>query len=283
MRDVEIGGQASSPIRVGAGHPLVWIVGVVGGRDPETLLKTAEPLKKLSEKLAVPLILKASDSEHAGDSGPLGWERLLEGLAWVRAELEVPVLGEVRQVDDLEAASPVLDVIQIPDFLCQHEPLLEAAGALGRPVSVKRGRFASPRAMSHAVRELERTGNQRILLTEAGASFGYETVVGDMTAIPRLRALGYPVALDVTPLGRPLGPRPGTRDPKEPRESVSESLRLLLRSATCAGAAAVCVDTHPNPSELGRASLVPYPLEEMEDLMLEVRDLSSLIRARGYA
>lgn len=274
MRDVEIGGE----VCLGSGRPLVWIVGPGDSQDESQLAPTAERLKKLSEKLGVPLVFKLGRGrESLDDPGRENRRELeFEKLAWIRSRFELPVLGEVESVDDLEAAGQLLDVIQIPDFLCEQSSLLAAATATGRPVSVRRARFLSPEALSRTVAELARGGGSGLLLTEAGVCFGYENTLADMTMIPRLRALGWPVVFDVAPLCRCLGGgRAASRLP-----GARESLVPLLRAAIAAGAAAVSFETGPGWAAAGHGR---PSLEELEGLMLELRGLADWMRLRGYA
>ena len=286
MRDVEIGGK----VCLGSGRPLAWIVGPGAGQDESRLAATAERLKKLSEKLDVPLVFKAGRGSESLEvpSREGRRELLFEKLAWIRSQFELPVLGEVESADDLEAAGQLLDVIQVPDFLCEQSLPLAAATATGRPVSVRRTRFVSPEAPSRTgaglaselARELEREPERResagVMLPAAGVSFGYENVLADMTMIPRLRALGWPVVFDVVPLGRCLSGAGAGSCLLGPRELLTS----LLRAAVAAGAAAVSLEIALGPAHAGQG----WPsLEELEELMQELHGLGDWMRLRGYA
>jgi 2-dehydro-3-deoxyphosphooctonate aldolase (KDO 8-P synthase) len=281
MQTVEIG-EGARRVRIGHGLPLAWIAGPCVIEDEKTLATTAERLKKLSEKLGVPLVFKSSyekDNRGSAESyrGP-GLDCGLELLAWIKQEFELPVLSDVHRVEDIDAAREVLDVIQIPAFLCQQTSLVVAVGKAGKPVNVKKGQFLSPEGMSSPVGKLERAGNRQILLTERGASFGYNQLVSDMTSIPTMQALGYPVVFDAGHSVRRYG-----IPSSDPRGGSPELIPALLRAGIAAGANAVFLETHPSPAHAKCDAASQFPLDRIEDLMTHARDLSRLIREQGYA
>jgi 2-dehydro-3-deoxyphosphooctonate aldolase (KDO 8-P synthase) len=243
---------------------------------------TAERLTKLSEKLKVPIIFKSSyekDNRSSTDHyvGP-GLDEGLETLAWIRQEFEIPVLSDVHRVDDVAAAREVLDMIQIPAFLCQQTSLVLAVGHAGKPVNIKKGQFLSPEAMSGPVNKLESTGNRQILLTERGTCFGYNQLVADLTSIPVMQGLGYPVAFDAGHAVRRYG-----IPSADPRGGTPQHIPALARGAVAAGANAIFLETHPSPSNARCDAASQYPLDGMEDLLLQIRELSELIRSQGHA
>ncbi len=242
----------------------------------------AERLKKLSEKLEVPLVFKSSYEKDNRSSeehyaGP-GIDDGLELLAWVRKEFELPVLSDVHRVEDLAAAGEVLDVIQIPAFLCQQTSLVVAAGRTGKVINLKKGQFMAPEGMSSPVVKLERSGNRQILLTERGAFFGYNQLVADMTAIPTMQQLGYPVVFDAGHQVRRYG-----IPSADPRGGTPEFIPPLVRAAIATGANAIFLETHPDPSRARCDAASQFPLEKMEDLLVRARDLADLIRSQGHA
>src|SRR5258706_7015256 len=200
-------------------------------------------------------------------------------LAWIRKEFELPVLSDVHSVEEVAAAREVLDVIQIPAFLCQQTTLLIAAGKSGKPVNIKKGQFMSPSSMKYPAGKGSRTGNERILITERGAQFGYHNLVADMTAIPEMKEIGYPVVFDAghqirrygIPSTDPAGGHSRELIPVLLRSAIAagtngaslgfgwvsrktpfvpfELIPVLLRSAIAAGTNGVFLETHPNPSE----------------------------------
>lgn len=243
---------------------------------------TAERLKKLSEKLRVPLIFKSSYEKDNRSSeeyyaGP-GLDEGLETLAWIRKEFELPVISDVHRVEDVAAAREALDMIQIPAFLCQQTSLLLAVGRAGRPVNVKKMQFLAPEAMASAVGKLERMGNDQIMLTERGTAFGYNQLVADLTSIPTMQELGCPVAFDAGHVVRRYG-----IPSADPKGGAPSRIPVLVRAAVGAGANAVFLETHPSPKHARCDAASQFPLERMEDLMLQARDLADLIREQGHA
>lgn len=283
MRIVEIGDATSGKVRLGEGLPLAWICGPCVIEKQSLMASTAERLKKLSEKLRVPLIFKSSylkdnRSDELSYQGP-GIDEGLEMLAWIRKEFELPVLSDVHSVEEMSAAREVLDVIQIPAFLCQQTTLLIAAGKTGKPVNIKKGQFMAPGSMKHPVGKVERTGNERVFITERGAQFGYHTLVADMTAVPIMKEIGVPIVFDAGHQVRRYG-IPST-DPAggAPREFIP----VLLRSAVAAGVNGVFLETHPNPAEALCDAASQYPLDQLEGLMMQAGALAELMREQGHA
>jgi 2-dehydro-3-deoxyphosphooctonate aldolase (KDO 8-P synthase) len=282
VQEVIVGDSSTGQIRIGAGRPLAWIAGPCVIEDRGTMATTAERLKKLSEKLGIGLIFKSSYEKDNRSSeehyrGP-GLEEGLEILAWIRRELALPVLSDVHRVEDVAAAREVLDVIQIPAFLCQQTSLVLAVGRAGRPVNVKKGQFLAPEAMSGAVGKLESTGNRQILLTERGTCFGYNYFVADLTSIPVMQGLGYPVVFDAGHVVRRYG-----IPSADPRGGMRGHIPTLVRAAIAAGANAMFLETHPSPPEALCDAASQFPLERVEDLLMEARDLAELVRAQGHA
>ncbi|HTO70647.1 MAG TPA: 3-deoxy-8-phosphooctulonate synthase [Myxococcota bacterium] len=282
MQTVEIGGAGSARVRFGPGLPLAWICGPCVIESQSLMGATAERLKKLSEKLSVPLVFKSSYlKDNRGDElsyqGP-GLDDGLEMLAWIRKEFELPVLSDVHSVEEIAAAREVLDVIQIPAFLCQQTTLLIAAGKSGKPVNVKKGQFLSPAGMASPIGKLERAGCSRILLTERGAQFGYNQLVADMAALPEMKDLGYPVVFDAGHQVRRYG-----IPSSDPRGGTPQHIPVLLRAAVAAGANGVFLETHPNPREALCDAASQFPLDQLEDLMMQATALAELMREQGHA
>ncbi len=282
MQEVTIGDPTIGEIRIGRERPLAWIAGPCVIEERSLMAATAERLKKLAEKLEVPLIFKSSFEKDNRSSeehytGP-GLDEGLETLAWVRKEFGLPVISDVHRVEDVSSAREVLDVIQIPAFLCQQTSLVLAVGRAGKPVNVKKMQFLSPEAMSGAVSKLESTGNRQILLTERGTSFGYNQLVADLTAIPIMQGLGYPVAFDAGHAVRRYG-----IPSADPKGGAREHIPTLLRAGIAAGVNAVFLETHPSPSNALCDAASQFPLDALEDLMSQARDLADLMRRQGHA
>lgn len=266
VRTVEVGDATAATVRFGAGLALPFIAGPAVIEDQPLMANAAERLKKLSEKLEVPVVFKSSyEREGAGPGLDLG----LELLAWIRKEFELPVLCDVHRIEDLAAAREVLDVIQIPAILCQQTPLLVAAAETGNVLNVQKSQHLAPSALRDPVDQIEEAGNNRLLLTERGASFGYDDLIADMTAIPTMQALGYPVIFNA---GHPV-----RQDP------ASEFVSVLMRAAIAAGANGIALETHPHPPAAAADNTRQFPLDRLEDLMTLARDLATLIRTQQHA
>jgi 2-dehydro-3-deoxyphosphooctonate aldolase (KDO 8-P synthase) len=283
LRTVEVGEGPVSRVRFGPGLPLAWIAGPCVIESQSVMANAAERIAKLAEKLHVGIVFKSSyekdnRSTELSYQGP-GLDDGLELLAWVRREFGLPVLTDVHRAEDLGAVAEAVDLIQIPAFLCQQTSLVVAAGKTGKPVNVKKGQFLSPEGMFSSVGKLERTGNRRILLTERGSSFGYNNLVADMTAIPVMQELGYPVIFDAGHQVRRYG------IPSEHPEGgrSRELIPVLLRAAIAAGANGVFLETHPSPPDALCDAASQYPLDRFEDLVQQSQDLAALIRAQGHA
>ena len=197
MKEIRIGKW-----KVGETAPLLVIAGPCVIEDESTTVAIARELKEIQKRLNIPLVFKASFDKANRTSihsyrGP-GLTAGLDLLDFIRARFELPVLADVHQVSEIEKAAQVLDVIQIPAFLCRQTDLLMAAGRTGRPVNVKKGPFLSPWDMRFVVEKIAETGNEQILLTERGTTFGYNNLVVDMRSLPILSGLGYPVIFDAT-------------------------------------------------------------------------------------
>src|SRR5436305_478328 len=238
-REVHIG-----PIAVGGGHPLVLIGGPCAIEDEKHALMTAERLATIAADKRVPYVYKSSyDKANRSSVNSYRGPGLVEGLRILRKVREtvgVPVLSDVHQVSEVDPAAEVLDVIQIPAFLCRQTDLLLAAAATGKPVNVKKGQFVAPRDMKNVVDKILSKGNEAILLTERGTSFGYNNLVVDMRGLAVLRDLGYPVVFDAThsvQLPGGAGDRSGARSPRHsPRRGRRRTSSIPPRASTATSA-----------------------------------------------
>ena len=229
---------------VGGGE-LVLIAGPCVIEDAALTLDIARTLKRCAEELALPLIFKASYDKANRTSlssfrGP-GLAKGLEILARVKEEVGLPVLSDVHQVVEVAPAAAVLDVLQIPAFLCRQTDLVVAAAATGKPLNIKKGQFMAPWDMGPVVQKARSTGNSQVILTERGGSFGYNNLVVDFRSLALMQDLGCPVVLDAThsvqlPGGQ--GTCSGGR-----REFVP----LLARAGVAAGADGIFLEVHPEP------------------------------------
>ncbi|MBN1511527.1 MAG: 3-deoxy-8-phosphooctulonate synthase [Phycisphaerae bacterium] len=261
-------------IHVGPGHPLVFIAGPCVIESHRACLSLAGRLADLAERLSVPLIFKASFDKANRTSlqsfrGP-GLERGLETLAAVRARYGLPLLTDVHTEDQVSSASMVVDVLQIPAFLCRQTDLLLAAAATNCAVNVKKGQFLAPEDMRHVAEKIAHSGNRRILLTERGSSFGYHQLVADLRSLPIMRGLGYPVVFDATHSVQ----RPGAGAGRSGGDG--RLAPALARAAVAVGCDAVFMETHANPvkalSDAENAVSVRH-LEALWRKLVEIHEL----------
>jgi len=263
---------AVGAITIGGGAPLVLIGGPCAIEDERHALATAERLATIAADCRVPFIYKSS-YDKANRSSVNGYRGpgLVEGLRIlrkVRDRVGVPVLSDVHQVSEVDPAAEVLDVIQIPAFLCRQTDLLLAAAATGKPVNVKKGQFLAPRDMRNVVDKILSKGNESVLLTERGTSFGYNNLVVDLRGLSIMRDLGYPIVFDAThsvQLPGGAGDRSG---------GERQYVPALARAAVAFGVDALFMEMHEDPD---RTLPDGRPLSDGPN-MLRIDDLPALLR-----
>ncbi len=259
-RVVEVG-----DLRLANDRPLALIAGPCALESRAHALEMAEAIAGIARRLDIPFVFKTSfdkANRSAVDSPRgLGLEAALDIFAEVKARVGCPVLTDVHEAGQCAPAAAVVDVLQIPAFLCRQTDLLLAAGRSGAAVNVKKGQFLAPWDMANVVEKVRSTGNDRVLVTERGVSFGYNTLVSDLRALPILAAGGDPVVFDATHsvqqpggLGRASG---GQR----------EFVPVLARAAVAIGVAAVFIETHQDPDRAPSDGPNMVPLAELEDLL----------------
>jgi 2-dehydro-3-deoxyphosphooctonate aldolase (KDO 8-P synthase) len=259
-------------VRIGGDAPLALIGGPCAIEDEKHALMTAERLAAIAADHGIPFVYKSSYDKANRSSGE-GYRGpgLVEGLRIlrrVRDEIGVPVLSDVHQVAEVEPAAQVLDVLQIPAFLCRQTDLVVAAARTGRPVNVKKGQFLAPADMRNVVDKIRGTGNEQILLTERGSAFGYHNLIVDMRGLVQMRELGYPVVFDATHSVQLPGAA-GTRSGGERR-----FVPALARAATAVGIDALFMEMHEDPD---RTLADGRPLSDGPN-MLRIDDLPALLR-----
>ena len=240
-------------------------------------LETARELREVARRLDLPLVFKSSylkANRSAGDaySGP-GLEAGLEMLAEVKRETGLPVLTDVHSIEEVGPAAEVADVLQIPAFLSRQTFLIRAAAETGRVVNLKKGQFLAPDDMALAIEKVTAAGNDRVIITERGTTFGYHNLVVDMRSLGRLRELGYPVVFDATHSVQL--PSAGERESGGERRFVA----LLARAATAAGLDGIFLETHPDPATARCDAASQWPLSSFAALLEELRELHA-VRAR---
>lgn len=270
MREVEVGNFS-----LGNGKPLALICGPCVIESEESALFTAEYLKKLSLRLGIPLIYKSSYDKANRSSvhsfrGP-GLERGLLILERIKKEFELPVLTDVHSVEEAKAVGDVCDVLQIPAFLCRQTDLIAAAAETGRVINVKKGQFMAPWDMKNVVDKIESMGNQKIILTDRGTSFGYNNLVCDMRGIPIMQELGYPVCFDATHAVQLPGGN-GTSSGGQ-----RQYIGVLARAAVAAGCDLLFIEAHHNPAEAKSDKDSQLPLDQLEDLLVQLQRIHSAL------
>ncbi len=239
-------------------------------------MKMAERIARVAGDLKIPYIFKASYDKANRTSvdsyrGP-GLRAGLKVLARIKKEFRLPVLTDVHTPEEVFPAAEVSDVLQIPAFLSRQTDLLVAAGRSGAVVNIKKGQFLAPQAMEHALAKVLSTGNQRILVTERGTSFGYNNLVVDVRSIPILKSFGFPVILDVTHSVQLPG-AVGVASGGQP-----EFIEPLARAGVAAGVDGIFLEIHDNPSKALSDGANALPLKKLRPLLERLSELARLVR-----
>ncbi len=263
-------------ITFGGKNPFVLIAGPCVIESKAGALKIAESLKKITTKLKVPFVFKASYDKANRTSihsfrGP-GIEEGLRVLADIKAKIGVPVLSDVHDKYEAQLAAEVLDIIQIPAFLCRQTDLIVAAAKTGKVINVKKGQFMAPWDVKGIIKKMEEAGNRKLLLTERGVSFGYNTLVSDFRGLAIMRDLGYPVVFDATHSVQ----KPGGLGHASGGES--QYIPLLARCAVSAGVDAIFLETHPNPAKSLSDGPNMIPLNKLESLLKDLVAIDKIIK-----
>jgi 2-dehydro-3-deoxyphosphooctonate aldolase (KDO 8-P synthase) len=263
-------------LRLGANNPLFLIAGPCVIESEAHARKMAEQVARIAAEADVPYIFKASYDKANRSSmksfrGP-GLKEGLRILGKIKNELRLPILTDIHDASQAAPASEICDILQIPAFLSRQTDLLEAAAKTGRIVNVKKAQFLSPWEMSNVVEKIAATGNDKIILTERGASFGYQNLVVDIRSFPILRKLGYPVVFDVTHSVQLPGGQ-GHASGGQP-----EFIEPLARAGVAAGADGIFLETHDNPAAALSDGANALPLSQLGGLLARLKSLSSLVR-----
>ncbi len=253
-------------VKFGNALPLAVIAGPCALESRTHAFEMAGALKEIAQRLGIGLVFKTSfdkANRTSGSSGRgMGLGQALKIFADIRSELGVPVLTDVHEIDQCVPAAEVVDVLQIPAFLSRQTDLLVAAARTGKVVNVKKGQFLAPWDMVHAVEKITSAGNPNVLVTERGASFGYNTLVSDMRALPIMaRTTGAPVIFDATHSVQ----QPGGQGASSGGQR--EFVPVLARAAVAVGVAGVFIETHQDPDKAPSDGPNMVPLKEFEDLL----------------
>jgi 2-dehydro-3-deoxyphosphooctonate aldolase (KDO 8-P synthase) len=258
--------------------PLALFAGPCQMESRQHAMEMASALKEICGRLGIGLVYKtsfdkANRTSLSGKRG-VGLDGALAVFAEIRASLGVPVVTDVHEAGQCARVAEVVDVLQIPAFLCRQTDLLVAAAQTGRPVKVKKGQFLAPWDMRNVVAKLTGSGNANVLVTERGASFGYNTLVVDMRALPILREIGCPVIFDATHAVQQPGGQ-GTRSGGERR-----FVAPLARAAVAVGIAGLFIETHEDPERAPSDGPNMVPLKDFEGLLRDVMALDALVKRR---
>jgi len=263
-------------ITIGSGHPLVLIAGPCAIEGESFMLDVATRLRDIAAKAGVPFIFKSSYDKANRTSirsyrGP-GLSEGLEILQKVKDVVGVPVLSDVHTVEEVEPAAAVLDVLQIPAFLCRQTDLVVAAAQTGKPVNVKKGQFLAPWDTQNIVEKVRSVGNDQVLLTERGTSFGYNNLVADMRSLVIMRSFDVPVVFDATHSVQLPGGA-GTASSGQ-REFVPH----LARAAVATGCDALFMEIHPDPDHAPSDGPNMLRLEDLPALLAQIMPIDRIVR-----
>jgi 2-dehydro-3-deoxyphosphooctonate aldolase (KDO 8-P synthase) len=268
---------AVGAVRFGNELPLALVAGPCALESRAHALEMAAALKEIAGKAGVGLVYKTSfdkaNRTSARSARGIGLEQALPIFAEIRTSLNLPVLTDVHEVAQCAQVAEVVDVLQIPAFLCRQTDLLLAAARTGKPVNVKKGQFLAPWDMANVVDKITSAGNRNVLVTERGVSFGYNTLVSDMRALPILKRLGAPVIFDATHSVQQPGGQ-GTASGGE-REFVP----VLARAAVAVGVAGIFIETHQDPDKAPSDGPNMLPLKQMEPLLRRLVEFDRLAKS----
>jgi len=266
-------------IEVGGKNPLLLIAGPCVLEGYEHSLMIGKEAQNICNKLGMPYVFKASFDKANRSSfnsfrGP-GLEEGLKILKKIKDELQVPATSDIHEPYQAKPAAEVLDILQIPAFLCRQTDLIHAAAQTNCVVNVKKGQFLAPWDMKNVINKITETGNEKIMLTERGASFGYNTLVTDMRSLPIMRELGYPVVMDATHSVQTPGGQGTTSG------GQSQFVPCMARAAAAAGIDALFLEVHDNPAEALSDGPNMVRLDELEGLLRTVLDIDTVLRRNG--
>ena len=259
-------------MKIGGGGDLLLIAGPCVIESEEIAFSTAEKLKELSDKLGIPIVYKSSylkDNRSSSKSFQgLGLKEGLRILSEVKKRYGLPILSDVHSIEQVAAAADVLDIVQIPAYLCMQTELTIEIARRAKVVNVKKGQFIAPENIKNVINKIEEEGNSNIILTERGVSFGYQNLVVDMRSFQVMREYGYPVIFDVTHSVRVYG-----IPSKDPKGGTPEFIPTLGRAGVAAGVDGVFIETHPNPPEALCDASSQWKLDEMGALISQLQSI----------
>src|SRR5258706_11451228 len=276
---VEVQTAGGSPVRLGNAERLAIIAGPCQLESRQHALETAQALKEIAERLGVGLVYKTSfdkaNRTSASSARGVGLSQAAPIFAEIRELTGLPVLTDVHEIEQCAIAAEAVDVLQIPAFLSRQTDLIVAAARTGRVVNIKKGQFMAPWDMKNVVAKATGAGNPNVLATERGVSFGYNTLVSDMRALPVLAQIGCPVVFDATPSVQQPGGQGSTSGGER------QYVPVLARAAVAVGVAAVFMETHQDPDNAPSDGPNMVPLRDFEALVKELLEFDALAKRRS--
>lgn len=265
-------------ITFGSGNPLVLIAGPCVIENEKLTFDTAAEIKNITDELNIPFVFKSSykkaNRTDINSFTGLGDDEGLQILSNIKDKLNLPILTDIHSPAEANKASEAADILQIPAFLCRQTELLVAAGKTGKIVNIKKGQFLAPASMKNASDKVASTGNNKILFTERGTTFGYNNLVVDMRSLIIMRELGYPVIMDATHSVQMPGA--GNVTGGNPK-----FIAPLAKAAAAVGIDGLFVEVHPDPPKALSDSESQLPLSELKKLLIEIKNIDELVKNNG--
>ncbi len=266
-------------IQIGNTAPMVLVGGMNVLESEELALRVAAEFKRVCQKLGLPYVFKASFDKANRSSitsfrGP-GLEKGLRILARIKSELGLPLLTDIHEPEQAQAAAEVVDILQLPAFLSRQTDLVVALAKTGALINIKKAQFLAPREMGHILRKFEEAGNKQLLLCERGTSFGYNNLVVDMLGFPILKQFGYPVLFDVTHALQMPGGRADSAGGRR------QDIVSLARAGIAQGLAGLFLEAHPEPEKALCDGPCALPLDKLEPFLAQLQALDKLVKSQS--
>jgi 2-dehydro-3-deoxyphosphooctonate aldolase (KDO 8-P synthase) len=262
-------------IVIGDNNPFVLIAGPCVVENEKMILETAKAIKKITSEVGIPFIFKSSfkkaNRTNLKSFTGLGDDEAIAILAKIRNDLKLPIVTDIHTEEDIKKVNDAVDVLQIPAFLSRQTDLLIAAGKSGKVVNIKKGQFLAPEDMKHAADKVASTGNNKIMLTERGTTFGYHNLVVDMRSLVIMKELGYPVVMDATH---------AVQLPSKDLISGGQPkfIKPIARAAMAVGIDALFLEVHPDPRNALSDAASQLPLSELKELLIEMKEIDQIIK-----
>lgn len=265
-------------VRIGGKNPIVLIAGPCVIESEESTIRSAHKLREIAEEIGIPLIFKSSyDKANRSSKDSFRGPGLKEGLRIlkkVKKETGIPILSDVHNIDEVRMAAEVLDVLQIPAFLCRQTDLVMAVARTGKTVNIKKGQFLAPWDIKNIIEKVISSGNKNIIITERGVSFGYNNLVADMRSLPIMRRMGYPVAFDATHCTQ----LPGGMGKSSGGER--EMIPYLARAAVATGCDAIFLEVHECPEKALCDGPNMISIKGLPFLLRDIKDIDRIVRGK---